>query len=290
MTCCNAVIEIENEVLIKGVCMSFNVRIGGMSVDDFVRAAMSGQVQGVTVASGNVFSMSSSHGVEEEKEIPTREFGREEVGRVVVGAENLVFDGTIVKLAKTRACIELKNGAKAEKADADSEIRAENCPSLGHLNAGGAIILTKSSATHANAGGKIVAEDCENVGHLNAGGKVELTNCSFGSANAGGKIEADNCKNLESLSAGGKVEIKNSEVSSVSAGGKVDVRKSTIHEILEFSQDSTIADSTVKSIVVHPNCGGGGVTIIKWKSNGIVYATKGYKCLSRKYCCTRYSV
>lgn len=245
--------------------MSFDVRIGGMSVDDFVRAAISGQVRGATVVSGNVFSMTPSHIAEEN--IPTRKFGRKKIDRVEVGAKNLVFDGTTVKLAKTRACIELKNGAKVEKADASSEIKAENCPSLGHLHAAGAIILTKSSVLQANAGGKIVAEDCEKVGHLHAGGKVKLTNCSFGSAHAGGKVKADNCKNFEALSAGGKIAIKNSEVNSISAGGKANVRKSTIHKVLKFSQDSTIADSTVKSIVVLPNCGR-GVTIIDGRVMG----------------------
>ncbi|MGL5627184.1 MAG: hypothetical protein ACRDDW_06725 [Candidatus Rhabdochlamydia sp.] len=245
------------------------VRIDGMSVDDFVRAAMNGQIGGATVVSGNVFSTSSSYIAEEE--IPTREFGKEEIGRVEVEYENLVFDGTTVKLAKTRTCIELKNGAKAEEAEAGGKIKADNCPLLGHLragrkveltncsfrraNAGGTVKLTNCSFGRANAGGTVKLTNCS-FGRANAGGKVELTNCSFGRANAGGKIKADNCKKFEELSAGGKIEIKSSEGNSVSAGGNVDVRESTIHEVLKFSQDSTIADSTVKSIVVLPNSGG----------------------------------
>lgn len=246
-----------------------NITIGGMDLNDFVQQALR---QG-SVRTGNSFSMSSSNMTDEE-EIPTKEFGKEMVDRIVVGNENLVFDGTVVKLAKTRASIVLKNDAEIGQADADSQINAENCKSLGKLNAGGAIKLSNCSAVKSNAGGKIVAEDCENVGHLNAGGKVELTNCSFGSANAGGKVEADNCQNFKKISAGGKVEIQNSTVDNVSAGGKVDIRKTTIKETLEFSQDSTIANSTVQSIVVHPNRGNSGVTIINGRVMGSSIAQK----------------
>lgn len=62
----------------------------------------------------------------DEEEIPTKEFGKEMVDRIVVGNENLVFDGTVVKLAKTRASIVLKNDAEIGQADADSQINAEN--------------------------------------------------------------------------------------------------------------------------------------------------------------------
>lgn len=206
---------------------------------------------GVTVTTNTSFSTSSSE--EDYEEIPTRKFGKESLDKIVVENENLVFDGTVVKHAKTLVCIEAKNGAKIDNANAGFMINAEGCPALGQLSAGGTIQLSKCSAGHCNAGGKIVAKDCENVGNLNAGGKIELTHCSFGNASAGGQVEADGCQNFGKISAGGKVEIKNSTVNRVSAGGQVDVRKTTIKEKLDFSQDSTIADSKVHSIVVHPH-------------------------------------
>lgn len=117
----------------------------------------------------------------------------------------------------------------------------------------GDLIFNGTSVKIANTGGKISAENCENFGCLNAGGKVKLKKCSKGSVNAGGPVEAKKCKDLGKISAGGQVSLSDTTVNNVSSGYRVHVRDSTVKELLEFSADSTIANSFVKSIIVHPN-------------------------------------
>ena len=85
------------------------------------------------------------------EEIPTREYGKEVIDSLVVEMEKLVFDGTIVNVAETKASMELKNNAEVKNAEA-SEINADHCSSLGDLKAVKGIVIKNSHANNVFSG------------------------------------------------------------------------------------------------------------------------------------------
>lgn len=240
---------------------SGNIGVGGMDRNNFVQQATTGQMEGVTDTRENSFSISSSNMFS--KKISVKEFGQEKIDSIVVGNEDLIFNGTTVKLAKTRGSIVLKNGAKIENANADRNIHAENCESLGTLNAGKAIRLSNCSAVGSVSGSDIIAENCEYVNILISAGNIKLVNCKFSSANAHGGVTANNCKEFGVISATYTVKIKNSVGDKVfSCCSGVFIRQTTIKEILESSGDSTIFDSVVQSMKVRPHYVISGINVI----------------------------